>query len=120
MDENEYMPEIYTLEDEEGNVGNYELIDIYDEGDNTYYALAPYYENPEDLVNDNGEFIILKVEDTGDEITLVSIESEEEYDRLGQIFIDRFDNWDDECECDCEDDGCDCDDEDCCCHHHEE
>ncbi len=119
MDENEYTPELYTLEDEEGNVGTYELIDIYDEGDDCYYALAPYYDNPEDLMNDNGEFIILKVEDTGDEITLVSIESEEEYDRIGQIFIDRFDNWDEE-ECECDDDDCCCHDDDCDCHHHED
>lgn len=121
MDEMEYTPELYTLCDEEGVEQTFEMLDAYEEDDNKYYAMVPYYENPDDLIENNGELVILKSDIVDGEEMLVSIDDDDEYDRIGQIFLARIEAMfeecdDDDCDCGCEgdcDDGCGCG----CCHH---
>ena len=61
-----------------------------DEGE-LYYALVPYYENPEDMVEADTELVVLRSEeDENGEETLVSIDDDAEYERIGQIFMDRL------------------------------
>lgn len=115
MDDFEYTPDLYTLCDEDGKEQTFELIDTYEDGENRYYAMVPYYENPDDLISNNGELVILKAEYVNDEEMLVTIEDDDEYDRIGAIFMQRIEEMFEACE----EDDCDCDDDDCdCCHHH--
>ncbi|MCI8776554.1 MAG: DUF1292 domain-containing protein [Oscillospiraceae bacterium] len=112
-DMNEYTPDLFTLEDEEGNEQNFELIDVYEENDIIYYALIPYQQSPDALAEDDGMFVILKRDDSSEDEMLISIDDEDELDRIGEIFMKRieemFEELDDEDEeCFCEDDGCDC------------
>lgn len=88
--EEEFMPEIYTLEDEEGNELTFELLDTLDLDDDRYYALMPYFENAEDLVDDDGELVILKEEIVDGEPMMASIDDDEEYDRVGAIMLERI------------------------------
>lgn len=84
--------DLYTLVDEEGVEQTFELMDTYetDEGE-LYYALVPYYENPEDMVEADTELVVLRSEeDENGEETLVSIDDDSEYERIGQIFMDRL------------------------------
>ena len=84
--------DLYTLVDEEGVEQTFELMDTYetDEGE-LYYALVPYYENPEDMVEADTELVVLRSEeDENGEETLVSIDDAAEYERIGQIFMDRL------------------------------
>ncbi|MCD8106979.1 MAG: DUF1292 domain-containing protein [Oscillospiraceae bacterium] len=118
MDEMEYTPDLLTLVDEDGKEETFELIDTYEEGDQKYFAMVPYFEDPDELIQNDGELIILMSDPSGDEENLVSIDDDAEYDRIGKIFLERIEKMFEEC--DCEDDECDCDDEDCQCHHHEE
>lgn len=91
MEMNEYTPDLYTLEDEDGNEQEFELLDVMEYEGEKYYALTPYYGNDHDsLLEDDGEVIILKEEMVGDEPMLVSIEEDEEYERIGGIFLDRL------------------------------
>jgi len=98
LDELTDSPELYTLVDEEGNEKLFELIDIYEEEGKVYFALIPHVENPEELLEGECELVVLSVaegEDGGD--ILEPIESDEEYERIAQIFIDRLDeDFDDE------------------------
>ena len=104
----DYEPELYTLVDEDGNEKVFELIDVLEENDKAYFALIPHVENPEELLEDDCELVILAVVSGEDgNNMLVPIESDEEYERIANIFIERLD-------CDCEDD-CDCGDHDCGC-----
>ena len=83
---------LYTLGDDEGVEQTFELMDTYetDEGE-LYYALVPYYENPEDMVEADTELVVLRSEeDENGEETLVSIDDDAEYERIGQIFMDRL------------------------------
>ena len=84
--------DLYTLVDEDGVEQTFELMDTYetDEGE-LYYALVPYYENPEDMVEADTELVVLRSEeDENGEETLVSIDDDAEYERIGQIFMDRL------------------------------
>ena len=85
-------PELYTLVDEDGNEKLFELIDTMEENETVYFALIPHIENPEELLNGEVELVVLvaSTDDEGNDI-LEPIESDEEYERIAQIFIDRLD-----------------------------
>lgn len=87
----EYNPDIYTLVDEEGVEQTFELLDVMEIGEERYFALVPYYENADELVDDDGDLIILKSEmDENGEELMVSIDDEEEYQRVGNIFLEKL------------------------------
>lgn len=100
-EEMDYNPDIYTLVDEEGVEQTFELLDILELDDERYFALIPYSEDPDEMLNSDGELIVLKslLDENGDEL-MVSIDDEEEYQRVGNIFLeklsDMFEDMDDE------------------------
>ena len=97
MSDMEMTPDIYTLVDEEGNEQAFELLDVMELEDDSYFALIPYYENPEESLEDDGDLVILKSEMVDDEEMMATIEDDEEYERVGSIFLERLDNmFDDE------------------------
>ena len=95
-----YTPDLYTLVDEKGEEQTFEFLDAMELDGERYYALTPYYPNAEDLLSDDGELTILKSEFEGDEELMVSIEDDEEFERIASIFLERieniFDDFDDE------------------------
>ncbi|MBQ7989489.1 MAG: DUF1292 domain-containing protein [Oscillospiraceae bacterium] len=83
--------EIFTLTDEEGNPQDFELLDQMEIGGENYYAFVPYYENPEEMTDADGELVVLKMEEDEDgEESLVTIDDDEEYERIGQLFLERL------------------------------
>ena len=50
---------LYTLEDEEGNEQEFEVLGEMEYEGANYCALIPYYENEEDLLKDDGEFVVV-------------------------------------------------------------
>ncbi len=107
----EYTPDLYTLEDEEGNEQTFEMLDAMEYEGEKYFALTPYFEDPAEMLEDAGAVVILKSEIEGDEEIMVSIDDDDEYEKIGNIFMKRIEEmfaFDDE-----DDDECDCG----CCHH---
>ncbi|MBQ8928199.1 MAG: DUF1292 domain-containing protein [Oscillospiraceae bacterium] len=86
----EYTPEIFTLTDEEGNEHEFELMDIMEQDGTVYYALVPYTEDPDAMIEEDTELVILKVGEENGEEFLATIDNDEEYERIGNIFIDRI------------------------------
>ena len=85
MAENE--KDIFTLTDEEGNESQFELIGNLDIDDNTYVALVPV--GNEDAEEE--EYVILKVEeDENGEEFLVTIDDDDEFDKVADAFEDEF------------------------------
>ena len=78
---------LYTLEDEEGNEQEFEVLGEMEYEGANYCALIPYYENEEDLLKDDGEFVVLKREMVDGEEMLCTIEDDDEYDAVGNLFI---------------------------------
>ena len=90
MEEKDYTPEIFTLTDEEGNEQEFELMDIMEENGTVYYALVPYMEDPDAMIEEDTELVVLKVGEENGEEFLATIDNDEEYERIGQIFIQRI------------------------------
>ncbi len=75
---------ILTLTDEEtGEEKDFELLGKADIDGKTYLALIPADEEVE-------EYVILRAEGEGDEMTLESIEDDEEFDRAADYFDDML------------------------------
>ena len=89
-DEQEYNPDLYTLVDEEGVEQTFELLDVMELDGERYFALIPYYDDPDELVEDDGDLIVLKSQMDGDEELMVSIDDEEEYQRVRNLFLEKL------------------------------
>ena len=90
LEEEYFEAEIYTLTDEDGNDEEFELIGKYMEDGVTYNALVPADESKQ-----NGEYIILRrEEDENGEVFLVTIEDDDEFDRIADIFDESFNDFD--------------------------
>ena len=83
-------PELLTLEDENGEETVFEILDTMDLDDKTYVALTPYYENTEEMLEGDAELVVLVSETVDGEEFLASIDDDEEYDRVGSIFLERL------------------------------
>ncbi len=90
MEEKGYDPEIFTLTDEEGVEHEFELMDVMEENGTVYYALIPYLEDPEEMLEEDTELVVLKVGEENGEEFLATIDNDEEYERIGALFIERI------------------------------
>ena len=96
MSEMEYTPDILTLEDEDGNESAFEVLDTMELDGKTYVALTPYFEDPEEMLEGDAELVVLVSEEVNGEEFLASIDSDEEYERVGSIFLERLAEYDEE------------------------
>ncbi len=93
MEENfggEELDNIISLNDENGNEVKFEFLDLIELDDEQYVVLLPVLEEGEE---DDGEVVILKVEDTdedSEEESYVSVENEETLMKVFNIFKDKF------------------------------
>ena len=83
MEEKNLEFDYYTLTDEDGNESKFELIGSVEMDSNIYYALVPE-------TNDE-EYVILKLtkDENGEEI-LITIEDDDEFDRVADFFEDEL------------------------------
>ena len=81
--------EIYTLTDEDGSESDFELLGRHDLDGQSYVALAPV-DVEEDGDEDEGSFIVLKVVEENGEEVFETIEDDEEFDRIADIFEDEL------------------------------
>lgn len=79
---------IISLLDEEGNEQEFEHLASLEYNGENYVALAPYFENPADLVEDDGELVILKIVEEDGEEMLSAIEDDAEFDTVSKKFED--------------------------------
>lgn len=90
-DEENYEPDLYTLVDEDGKEQQFEFIDQYEENGVVYYALVPYIEDPDQMLEADADLVVLRLEkDENGEDIMSTIDSEEEYNRIGNIFMERY------------------------------
>lgn len=87
---NEYTPDLVTLISDEGEEIEFEILSIIENEDGKFYVLYPYYENPEDAVNDPGEYYIFEVQEVDGEEELAEIEDDDKLDRIATIFEEEY------------------------------
>jgi len=86
----EVMPSIITLEDEDGQEHSFELVDTQEIEGSTYTALIPYFESDDDMMESDSELLVLKVAEEDGEEYLNIIENEEEFNRVTTIFVEKL------------------------------
>ncbi len=92
MDEN-YTPDIVSVVDckiVDEDYRQIEELDRIETEDARYVALLPVYDEAEEILEDDGELIILKVTEEDGETYLEPIEDDEEFNEIGSIFEERL------------------------------
>lgn len=90
--EGEDLDNIVILNDEEGNEVKFEFLDLVELNEEEYVILLPVNDEGEE---DEGEVVILKIEDTDDdseEESYVGVEDEEVLNEVFEIFKEKFKN----------------------------
>ena len=88
--ENEELDNIVTLNDEDGNEVKFEFLDLVELDEEEYVVLLPVSEEGEE---EEGEVVILKVEDSdgdSDEESYVGITDEEILNKVFEIFKEKY------------------------------
>ena len=87
MDEEE-LDNVIVLNDEDGNEVNFEFLDLVELDGEEYVILLP----TDEVEDEPGEVVILKVEDTDseDEESYVSVEDEEVLNKVFEMFKEKF------------------------------
>lgn len=90
MENNEELDNVVILNDEDGNEVKFEFLDLIELEDEQYVVLLPVLEEGEE---DDGEVVILKLEDSeedSEQESYVSVDSEETLMKVFNIFKDKF------------------------------
>lgn len=83
--------DIVSVVDEDGKEHIFEELDRIETDDgNRYVALVPVYDDDVEILEDDGDVLILKVIEEDGESYLIQIEDEEEFNEIGNIFEDRL------------------------------
>ena len=88
--ENEELDNIIVLNDEQGNEVKFEFLDLVELDEEEYVVLLPVTEEGEE---DEGEVVILKLEDTdedAEEESYVGVEDEEILNKVFAIFKEKY------------------------------
>ena len=88
--EDEELDNIIVLNDENGNEVKFEFLDFVELDDEEYVVLLPVSEEGEE---DEGEVVILKLEDTdedSEEESYVGVEDEEILNKVFAIFKEKY------------------------------
>ncbi len=88
--EEEYEPDILTLEDEDGHEHMFEVIDAASLGENRYLAVVPYFEDAKDRLAEDAEMLIMRIGEENGEEYLDIVEDETELQGAGQMFMNRL------------------------------
>lgn len=86
----EYNPDIVTLTDDDGKEYSFEVLDAIEDDENRYLAMLPVFETAEEVIEDSGELVIVKVLEENGEEYFTEIEDDEEYETVADAFIDRL------------------------------
>ncbi|MGN0538618.1 MAG: DUF1292 domain-containing protein [Candidatus Fimenecus sp.] len=88
----EFNPDIVTVIDENGVEHTFEELDRIETDTAKYVALLPVYDEAEEILDDDGELIILRVSEEGGETYLEPIEDDDEFNEIGKIFEERLED----------------------------
>ena len=90
----EYNPDIVTLSDDAGKEYTFEVLDAIETDTGRYLAMLPVYDDPQKMLEDSGELVIVKVgeESEGDEY-YYEIEDDDEYETIADAFVERLEDY---------------------------
>ena len=86
----EYGPDIVSVVDEDGVEHTFEELDRIETDEGKFVALLPIYDEAEEIIDSDGELIILQVTEDDGELYLEPIEDDKLFDKIGKIFEERL------------------------------
>lgn len=90
----EYGPDIVSVVDEDGVEHTFEELDRIETDEGKFVALLPIYDEAEEILDSDGELIILSVtEDEDGETYLEPIEDDKLFDKVGKLFEERLEDY---------------------------
>ena len=87
---NDYNPDIVTLQDDDGKEYTFEVLDAIETDDGRYLALLPVYDDPQQQLDDSGELVVVKAEEENGEEYFTDIEDNDEYETVSEAFVERL------------------------------
>lgn len=93
MENENWGEDIIALMDEEGNQSEYKIVACAELDGVEYMALEPIIEDPEEELMDAAELVFLKVSEETDEdgeAFLDTIQDDEEFERVAEVFRDKL------------------------------
>ncbi len=92
-DNKEYNPDIITLADDDGKEYSFEILDAIETDEARYLALLPTFNDPQKLLEADGELVIVKVGEEDGEEYFYEIEDDDEYETIADAFVDRLEDY---------------------------
>lgn len=89
----EYNPDLITLQDDNGKEYSFEVLDAIETDMGRYLALLPTFEDPQKMLDDSGELVIVKVGEEDGEEYFYEIEDDDEYETIADAFVDRLEDF---------------------------
>lgn len=89
-EEMDYTPDLITLEDEAGKEHQCEVIDAADYNGERYLAVVPYVEDPEKMLEEDAQLIIMRVAEENGEEFLDIVEDDDELAAVSEVFAARL------------------------------
>ena len=86
----EYGPDLVSVVDEDGVEHTFEELDRIETDEGKFIALLPVYDEAEEILDSDGELIILQVKDEYGELYLEPIEDDNIFDKIGKLFEERL------------------------------
>ena len=87
----EYGPDLVSVVDEKGVEHTFEELDRIETDEGKFIALLPVYDEAEEILDSDGELIILQVKEEEDgELYLEPIEDDDLFDEIGKLFEERL------------------------------
>ncbi len=93
MSEKEYNPDILSLTDDNGKEFVFEVLDAIETDQGRYLALLPVFDDPQALLDDSGELVIVKVGEEEGEEYYYEIEDDDEYETVADAFVERLQDF---------------------------
>ena len=93
MNDNNFESEFYTLTDEDGNEIEFELVGSAEIDGVEYFAMVPT--DSESAEDGMVEYVVLKKETVDGEEMFVTIDDDDEFDKVADYFDDMFDSEED-------------------------
>ncbi len=93
LNKEDYNPDIVTLTDDDGKEYTFEVIDAIETDTGRYLAMLPVYDDPQKMLDDSGELVIVKVGEEDGEEYYFEIEDDDEYETIADAFVNRLEDF---------------------------
>lgn len=89
----QYGNDFLTVTDDDGNVHTFEVLDEIETEKGRFIAVVPVYDDLQEMLEYDGELIILEVVENEDQEELASIDDEQLFEEIFSIFEQRLEDY---------------------------